>query len=115
MPEQPETPQEPEKTWKLEEVRAVLKAKRDRGYVEEVKTLLKAHGADELYCGYMDGAWRQLYGGDATISRRQGRANIASPEALAELVPSGLDALYTYLLFYRSTAELSPSLAQRIA
>ena len=48
--------------------------------------VLKAHGADELYCGYLDSAWRQLYGGDATISRRQGRANIASPEALAELV-----------------------------
>ena len=47
-PEQPEKPLEPEKTWKLEDVRAFLKKKRDQGYVDEVKALLKAHGAARL-------------------------------------------------------------------
>ena len=47
-PEQPEPAKEPEKTWKLEEVRAFLKKKRDQGYVDEVKALLKAHGAARL-------------------------------------------------------------------
>ena len=46
---------------------------------------LAAHGAYELYCGYLDGEWRKKYGGDATISRRQGAANLDSAEAMKKL------------------------------
>ena len=46
---------------------------------------LKKHGADELYCGVMDRAWREKYGGDASISRRQGAANLSSLRSLKEL------------------------------
>lgn len=48
-------------------------------------SVLKTHGADELYCGYLDDAWRRNYSGDAVISRRQGRANLSSPQALEAL------------------------------
>ncbi len=46
--------------------------------------ILKDHGADELYCGYLDADWRKKYGGDAVISRRQGAANLSDPGALRE-------------------------------
>lgn len=46
--------------------------------------VLKEHGADELYCGYLDADWRRKYGGDAVISRRQGAANLSDPGALKE-------------------------------
>ena len=46
---------------------------------------LKRHGADELYCGYLDDEWRAKFGGDASVSRRQGAANIGSSDALERL------------------------------
>ena len=46
--------------------------------------ILRDHGADELYCGYLDADWRRKYGGDAVISRRQGAANLSDPGALRE-------------------------------
>ena len=46
---------------------------------------LASHGADELYCGYLDNGWRKKYGGDASISRRQGEANLSSAEGLKRL------------------------------
>ena len=46
---------------------------------------LASHGADELYCGYMDHNWRKRYGGDASISRRQGEANLGTPESMERL------------------------------
>lgn len=46
---------------------------------------LASHGADELYCGYLNETWRAKYGGDASISRRQGEANLSSAEAMKNL------------------------------
>lgn len=48
--------------------------------------VLKNHGANDLYCGYLDETWRGMYGGDATVSRRQGQANLSSPEAMESLL-----------------------------
>ena len=45
---QPEQAVEPEKTYTLQEVRAMLREKTGRGYKDEVKALLKAHGAERL-------------------------------------------------------------------
>lgn len=39
---------EPEKTYTIEDVRAVLIAKTKAGYRKEVKALLEAHGAEKL-------------------------------------------------------------------
>ncbi len=44
----PEQHKEPGKVYTLQEVRAALKAKTDRGCKAEVKALLKAHGAERL-------------------------------------------------------------------
>ncbi len=44
--------------------------------------MLAESGADELYCGYQDARWQALYGNHDSASRRQGRANIADPDAL---------------------------------
>ena len=41
-------PAEPEKVYTLQDVRALLKAKTDKGYRDKVKALLKAHGAERL-------------------------------------------------------------------
>ena len=45
---QPEQAAEPEKTYTLQEVRAALREKTSRGHKDEVKALLKAHGAERL-------------------------------------------------------------------
>ena len=45
---QPEKTVEPEKTYTLQEVRAMLREKTSRGHKDEVKALLKAHGAERL-------------------------------------------------------------------
>ena len=78
--------------------------------------VLKAHGADELYCGYQDEAWRRKFGGDAVISRRQGAANLETPEALyrlsAEAKRHGLPV--DLALNARVTGETLPDL-KRIA
>ena len=49
----------------------------------EVSTLAAA-GAGELYCGLQEPWWTERYGEHDSISRRQGRANLASREELAE-------------------------------
>ena len=41
-------PVAPEKTYTLQEVRALLKAKTDQGYRSDVKALLREHGAERL-------------------------------------------------------------------
>ena len=41
-------PAECEKVYTLQDVRALLKAKTDKGYRDKVKALLKAHGAERL-------------------------------------------------------------------
>ena len=45
---QPEQVVEPEKTYTLQEVRAMLREKTSQGHKDEVKALLKAHGAERL-------------------------------------------------------------------
>ena len=45
---QPEQAVEPEKTYTLQEVRAMLREKTSQGHKDEVKALLKAHGAERL-------------------------------------------------------------------
>ncbi|MBR6185872.1 MAG: U32 family peptidase [Clostridia bacterium] len=74
--------------------------------------VLKNHGADELYCGYLDDTLRALYGGDATLSRRQGQANVSSPEALKALALEARRAgIPVHLaLNARVTAEQMPHL-----
>lgn len=47
----------------------------------EVATLAAA-GASELYCGYMDSWWTRRYGDHDSASRRQGSANIRTPNEL---------------------------------
>ena len=46
--EQPTEPTAPEKVYTLQDVRALLKAKTDKGCRNEVKALLRAHGAERL-------------------------------------------------------------------
>ena len=43
---------------------------------------LAAAGASELYCGYMDAWWAERYGDHDSVSRRQGAANIRTPNEL---------------------------------
>ncbi len=45
---QPEQEAKPEKTYTLQEVRAMLREKTSQGHKDEVKALLKAHGAERL-------------------------------------------------------------------
>ena len=47
---------------------------------------LAAAGADELYCGYLDAWWAERYGDHDSASRRQGRANLSTPEELESTV-----------------------------
>ncbi|MBR3160433.1 MAG: U32 family peptidase [Atopobiaceae bacterium] len=49
----------------------------------EVPSLAVA-GAGELYCGLQESWWTERYGEHDSISRRQGKANLASREELAE-------------------------------
>jgi len=51
----------------------------------EVAVLLEA-GADELYCGYQDEAWRGRYGDHDSVSRRQGAANVGDEQTFEQLV-----------------------------
>ncbi|MCL2654510.1 MAG: U32 family peptidase [Coriobacteriia bacterium] len=51
----------------------------------EVALLVQA-GADELYCGYQDPAWRELYGNHDSISRRQGAANVDDMRDFKQLI-----------------------------
>ena len=44
---------------------------------------LAAAGAGELYCGYQDAWWTQRYGDHDSASRRQGVANLVTPDDLA--------------------------------
>lgn len=44
----PEQAAEPEKTYTLQDVRAMLREKTSQGHKDEVKALLKAHGAERL-------------------------------------------------------------------
>lgn len=45
---QPEQEAKPVKTYTLQEVRAMLREKTSQGHKDEVKALLKAHGAERL-------------------------------------------------------------------
>ena len=45
---QPEQETKPEKTYTLQEVRAMLREKTSQGHKDEVKALLKVHGAERL-------------------------------------------------------------------
>ncbi len=49
----------------------------------EVAALAEA-GAGELYCGMQEAWWVERYGDHDSVSRRQGRANLASRKELAE-------------------------------
>ncbi len=51
----------------------------------EVPMLAEA-GAGELYCGLQEPWWTERYGNHDSISRRQGRANLESRDALAATV-----------------------------
>lgn len=48
--------------------------------------LLSDAGATEFYCGVQAGAWRDAFGNHDSISRRQGSANLATPDELNALV-----------------------------
>ena len=51
----------------------------------EIPALAEA-GAGEFYCGYQDARWQSLFGSHDSASRRQGRANLADPDALRAVV-----------------------------
>lgn len=46
---------------------------------------LADYGADEVYLGYMDEAWSSRFGDHDSISRRQGKANLAQRAELAQV------------------------------
>lgn len=52
---------------------------------EEVGELASA-GAGDLYCGYLDSWWVERYGDHDSASRRQGRANLSTPDELEATV-----------------------------
>lgn len=58
---------------------------------EEVPALVEA-GASELYCGYLDAWWRERYADHDSASRRQGRANLATPDELERTVRAAASA-----------------------